>query len=495
MKSNRRVLFSRTASALWLVVCASTFAVTSACGANTAETRQGTETGNPPVIARDRVEVIADGEGVRVVGRSGAVPGGTEVRVRNTDNGAQATDQADENGAFEVFLEGSVDDDYEVGIDGGKSIEISGADATDDSTTNTDDATDDSSTDDSTDDSTTNTDDEPSTPDDEGPAPDDTVLPDDDTTDDGSIVERCDEDGKRLDAQLDALLGAASCTTDTDCVAAGTPWGRPCPGNPCRTWITSVDQLEQAQSDIDALRDQCDPECEPYLVSADCVEPPVATCFEGQCVDAAKVEFSCESKSEEHDAKQAMIAAAVDTSCSDDTQCTRIRFDNDCSQDFCAYDYPIAVDALSDTRAKLQELDELQCAPLVAAQCSFQFPECAQRNPWIPTCEQGSCVELYQCEKADEWLTDKSRAIANAVEHTCSADADCSVLSLHMACRDVCANVAVSNAERTGIETRLDDFERWACSEFEAAGCENPGAACPPVQFLAHCVDGVCEMQ
>ncbi len=93
------------------------------CGAN-AQGDISTETGNPPLLASDRISVTpnADPErdGVTVAGLAGAVaPGGAEVQIRNQTNGESTTVTSDSDGSFSASIEGNADDEYSVrAVDG-----------------------------------------------------------------------------------------------------------------------------------------------------------------------------------------------------------------------------------------------------------------------------------------------------------------------------------------------------------------------------------------
>jgi heat shock protein HslJ len=76
-----------------------------------------TDTGNPPVIDTQSLSVERSGDGVVVSAEPGGVPGGASVEVTNLETGDSASTTADDDGAFEVELAGSVDDEYEVEVE------------------------------------------------------------------------------------------------------------------------------------------------------------------------------------------------------------------------------------------------------------------------------------------------------------------------------------------------------------------------------------------
>lgn len=94
------------------------------CGADTVDT--STETGNPPLVASDKVQVADAGDGeVRVTGSAGAVdPGGAAVTVTAEESGDSVTVDSEMDGSFSATIEGSVDDSYEVEVASGGQTDV-----------------------------------------------------------------------------------------------------------------------------------------------------------------------------------------------------------------------------------------------------------------------------------------------------------------------------------------------------------------------------------
>jgi heat shock protein HslJ len=81
-----------------------------------------TDTGNPPVIIGQKLRLVPSATGVVVLGEPGAVPPGAQVEVANLSTGRSERTTAANDGAFEVELEGTLDDDYRVQVSvGGRS--------------------------------------------------------------------------------------------------------------------------------------------------------------------------------------------------------------------------------------------------------------------------------------------------------------------------------------------------------------------------------------
>lgn len=81
------------------------------CGADS------TNTGNPPVVDRQKLSVTASGDDVVVAGEAGAVPSVARVTVTNLATEESESTTATDDGSFEVTLAGGVDDEYHVEVE------------------------------------------------------------------------------------------------------------------------------------------------------------------------------------------------------------------------------------------------------------------------------------------------------------------------------------------------------------------------------------------
>lgn len=106
----------RGAAATWVSMLFVIAPAVVACGGQTLE--QSTETGNPPLVAADRIDVKESNDGeVELRGSAGAIePGGATVLVTNSTTGEEASTDARPNGAFSVTLPGSIADDYRIEV-------------------------------------------------------------------------------------------------------------------------------------------------------------------------------------------------------------------------------------------------------------------------------------------------------------------------------------------------------------------------------------------
>lgn len=78
-----------------------------------------TETGNPPVVERQKLHVVLHDTGVEVVGDAGAVSPGANVRVTNRNTGETAEAIARTDGSVNIVVPGSPQDEYEVTVSNG----------------------------------------------------------------------------------------------------------------------------------------------------------------------------------------------------------------------------------------------------------------------------------------------------------------------------------------------------------------------------------------
>ena len=94
---------------IWLLVAALA-ACTDAHGP-----REGTQTGNPPVLDRGKVKLEVGADEVHVTGEPGAAaPGGATIEITNLTTGKMTDGKAAADGSFDVRVDGSLDDAFVV---------------------------------------------------------------------------------------------------------------------------------------------------------------------------------------------------------------------------------------------------------------------------------------------------------------------------------------------------------------------------------------------
>lgn len=216
--------------------------------------RRSTETGNPPVIDVTKVALVVKLEEVHVIGEEGAVsPGGSKLEVETLSSGDSVTGLSDARGAFDIKVEGSIDDAYRL-----RAL---------------------------------------------GAAPGEDSAPVYLYRGGASVGEgdggtfSCEQRAGVIDHQLTAAADAVDheCETNADCTLVSGPVD--CPGWVCSGAALSQTGALQVAASLDAIRGgTCqqfdDAGCWMSWPVPDCVNPSPAACVEGQCVDCAKEDCS-----------------------------------------------------------------------------------------------------------------------------------------------------------------------------------------------------------
>lgn len=99
---------------LGLSLLASVGGALSSCSAQSNDSVGSTDTGNPPVIAEQRLRVTVSDDGVVVSGEPGAVSGGAQIEVTNLSTNESRETTAASDGSFDVALPGTPNDEYRV---------------------------------------------------------------------------------------------------------------------------------------------------------------------------------------------------------------------------------------------------------------------------------------------------------------------------------------------------------------------------------------------
>ena len=94
---------------IWLLAAA-----LAAC-TNVHGPKEGTQTGNPPVLDRGRVTLEVSADEVHITGKPGAAaPGGATIEITNLTTGKVIEGTAAADGSFDVRVDGSLDDAFVV---------------------------------------------------------------------------------------------------------------------------------------------------------------------------------------------------------------------------------------------------------------------------------------------------------------------------------------------------------------------------------------------
>lgn len=222
------------------------------------------------------------------------------------------------------------------------------------------------------------------------------------------------------------LFGAASCSSDADCVVASTSTS--C-APACNTVIgeSARSQFEAELAALDqtfcgaANSTQC------TRVQTQC-QQPIATCVEGQCSNRPQQPSGmCEmvlSDGECVDCTDALTrhAAALDVldarsdlkQCEVDDDCTLVTPATECAT-LCPL--IIGTDSVSAAEQAIEQLSDDYCEGYANADCPQVIADCALQ---VPVCEQGLCAVAGQ-----------TQACAARTPESCELDGNCMVARAH----------------------------------------------------------------
>jgi hypothetical protein len=319
------------------------------CG---GETLLGTETGNPPFIDSHALYLERTADGVRVVGKPGAVtPGGAQVTITNLSTGERVEALAAEDGSLDVQIAGAPGDEYEVvASSGGQQVTQSLSF---------------------------------------------TELAGRQNLDGVSCVALEDT----LNASLLASYAGAdtTCSVDTDCAHAGSS-GRPRCYNGCGIALVLSVAAEAAASaaaidltaSVCAALDGCEREPPPPCSGGSDFEIP--TCRAGQCQSVNTITAACDSLELATRSRFDALVGASDRTCSEDTDCVAIQPSATCVRT-CGNQVSIARSAVDALAARIQsEIEEPVCGIISQRGCLTPEPPCAPPPPAAAACRNGGCV-------------------------------------------------------------------------------------------------------
>ena len=105
--------------------------------------------------------------------------------------------------------------------------------------------------------------------------------------------------------------------------------------------------------------------------------------------------------------------------------------------------------------------------------------------------------ELYGIEACEVRLREAGKrfsALLHSVERACEVDADCSPVSLDVACLAGCGGMLVAAGAAEGFEAAIEQFDESICGPFLDAGCKRPPQpGCPPPGHAPGCIAGLCQ--
>lgn len=314
----------------------------SQCG---GEANLGTETGNPPRLDLKKLFLLASVQGVELVGEAGTVTAGANVKITNLSTGASAETVALANGSVDVFVGGSLDDEYDV-------------------TATT----------------TSGTASSRLTPSASGGGNPLLQL----------SCEALDQSVRQRVAGLMATIDR-SCSIDSECV----PWTLgTCGTGFCDSWFISAGaasgvaaQVEQETGALCTERNRCDSDDAPCQGGFD-----VPDCQNGVCqhLDLNVELRDCESRANEARSRMQDELEHADRRCSNDSDCVEMTPTVSCAA--CGVPGAVARAAAPGVEQRIQDVDLTFCQTLA---CPASSASCNFVPLHTVSCNAGQCELVY----------------------------------------------------------------------------------------------------
>jgi len=334
----KRSSFARVLPWLLIAVCPP---LLGRCG---GAAEYSTETGNPPVVQRQKLHVVLRDTGVEVVGDAGAVSPGATVRVTNRSTGESAEATARADGSVNVVVPGSSQDEYEVTVSNGsgsQTVQVS-------------------------------------------------AQTSGDIADAGAPPGACEDLRQTLAARVSAGFANVdkTCQRDEECVVASTNSG--CYSS-CGSAIASRSGAQAAGAavlqDIAPLCNEFDSQhCQtPFSL---CDEGSPALVCNGTCtrVDA----LSCDQLLAQASARVTPVVSDAARACSRDEDCALAKADI-CPQT-CPHYESVASSALAGLQRSIAETAGLYCGSAKSLGCPWSLlTPCKPIIPPQVTCNAGQC--------------------------------------------------------------------------------------------------------
>jgi hypothetical protein len=311
-----------------------------------------TETGNPPVVQRQKLHVVLRDIGVEVVGDAGAVSPGATVRVTNLSTGNSAEGTARADGSVNIVVPGSPQDEYEVTVsngNGAQTVQVS-------------------------------------------------AQTSDDTADaaDGGPAGACTDLRKTLAARIAAGFANVdkTCQRDEECVYFAT--SSSCYSG-CEIVIASSSGAQAARA---AVVQDIAPLCNEFD-SQRCGTPdigclgdsPVLVC-NGTCTGVDTL--GCDDLTARAASRVTTLVNDASRSCSRDDDCALVQADIRCVAG-CNYFQSVASSALEGLQYSITETESLYCGSTESLGCPAPLQPSCPPNFGTPqtTCNGGQCEVTY----------------------------------------------------------------------------------------------------
>jgi hypothetical protein len=372
-----------------LIVAALMPAFTLSCGGR--ETNMSTKTGNPPVIDQTRVRIVgADGE-VVVSGDEGAVQtsGDEQVvaKVTNRSNDATGSAAVNDDGSFEVRVEGTLEDDYELtvttrGTSDSTTIELAESDGA---------TTSDAGESDGTATCLERTGADPNEAGTRGPQP---------------VCGTLNAEALCRAAELVSTV-ASECEDKQDCVVVHR--NLECVDSCNSSVVVSARGAAElavglASIDETICRDFSEEGCTYIATGCTPASKTVALCEEGQCV-AGHVQYgfecsntvlidetpTCGAFEAEALCQRDQMLAQLQNSCAKDDECVVFYAQPACAENDCTGNVVVAAMALAEAEAGMAAISDGICRQADDLACEYPGAPCLAGEV-TPRCKAGQCV-------------------------------------------------------------------------------------------------------
>jgi hypothetical protein len=314
----------------------------------------GTETGNPPGIARQKLYLEVTAGGLRIVGRAGAIaPPGSSVRVTNLRTGVSVEARAGDDGSLDAVVAGELGDEIQVTLTSG-GVEVS------ESVSFAEIAR----------------------------------LPD-------LAGVSCQGLESTLTAALNEVFESAdtTCATDLDCAYVGWGAGASCYYQCGQTLLSTTGTAEVQAVGVPLTAPVCDAlqACDRPAPSS-CPFPALGlpVCRAGECQTLDPDTSSCDDVLTAASDRRQSLVAAVDRVCSVDSDCELADVSARCLVS-CGPGVSAAQAASQALESNIQNVvDGRLCRSVLDRGCPYALPDCEQL-PGTPEafCESGTCEVRY----------------------------------------------------------------------------------------------------
>jgi hypothetical protein len=103
-------------------------------------------------------------------------------------------------------------------------------------------------------------------------------------------------------------------------------------------------------------------------------------------------------------------------------------------------------------------------------------------------------IESASCDDRLQNAGTRRSELIESVERACETEADCTVVSVEVACLTSCGGILVTDTAAEEFSAAIEQLDETVCAPFTAAGCEPPApSSCPPFGQAHGCIEGRCQ--